>query len=154
MTAHRNFTHNSNFLFGSNLFDENTTYAIQTTNLPGIAFNHISVNKSSVQGFLQGDTTSFNDLNINIIIDEKLEIWKSLFKIFLKMREQDEGTGTENIKNSWLEIQDDNSNKVLKLYFTNCMISDIGDLEFNTTDEDEIITLPVSIKYDYFKLED
>jgi hypothetical protein len=111
--SHRNFSHTSNFLFGTTLFD---------------------------------------DLNLDIIIDEELKTWKEIVNNMFKMREQYSGTGELVEGDSWLEIQDDNTHRILKLEFKDCMIESIGDLEYNSTSEDEIMTLPVTIKYDYYEI--
>ena len=79
MPANRNFTHNSNFFFQTNLFtEEETSYAVQECNLPGMNFSHVQVGKSSVFGNLEGDTITYNDLILSLIIDEKLVVWKEI----------------------------------------------------------------------------
>jgi len=149
----RNFTHNSNFIFQTNLFNkEETIYSIQECNLPGISFSHIQINKSSVTGNFQGDTATYNDLSLTLIVDEKLTIWKDIVKTLQKMRDPYPSEAEEIVEYSYLEIHDDNSNLVVKLEFVDCLIESIGDLIYNTTEEDEIMTCEVSIKYDYYNI--
>lgn len=153
--AHRNFSHTSNYLFGTNLLGDETVYAIQEVNLPGLSFSHIQASKNSANLFLQGDTLNFNDLTVNIIVDEELTVWKDIVNKMFKMREQYEGTGQlVDLENSmsWLEIQDDNTNKILKLEFYNCMIESIDDLSYNSTGEDDVITVSLTLKYDFYKI--
>jgi len=150
MSNTRNFTHNSNFTFNTNLFGETTTYAIQGVNLPGISFNHIGSGKSSENLYLQGDTLTFGVLNITLIIDENLVIWKDLINKIFTMREH--GIGDELEEMSWLEVQDDNSNKILKVMFYDCKIESVSDLSFTSSNEDEVITLDVSLVYDYYEI--
>ena len=152
MANTRNFTHTSNFFFGTTLFGEETLYNIQTCNLPGMNFSHIQVSKRSVMGNIQGDTIVYNDLSIGIIVDEELKVWKDIVGTLQKMREPEYSTAEQIERISWLEIHDDNSNKVLKIELTGSMIDSLGDLDFNTTGEDDIIVLPVNIKYDYYKI--
>lgn len=153
MSNLRNFTHSSNFFFVTNLFsNEETTYSIQEVNLPGLSFSHIQAANRSALLNLQGDTLTFNDLILNIIIDEKLTVWKEIIGTMLKMRDAYSTKG-ENIEEmSFLEIHDDNSNLVLKLEFSGCMIETIDDLSYSTISEDEIVTCSVTIKYDYFRI--
>ncbi|MHB8097985.1 MAG: hypothetical protein ACYDD5_00135 [Sulfuricurvum sp.] len=152
MANTRNFTHTSNFFFGTSLFGEETLYNIQTCNLPGMQFNHIQVSHRAVQGFLQGDTIDYNDLNIDIIVDENLEVWKDIVTSMQIMREPKTSTAEKIERMSWLEIHDDNSNRVLKIELSGSMIESIGDLDFTTTGDDEVILLPVTIKYDFYKI--
>jgi len=149
----RNFTHGSNFFFGTTLFGEETLYAVQKCNLPGLGFSHINANRQSAQLFIQGDTLTFNDLNIDIIIDEELITWIDIVSTLLDMRNPENGESKQFGDRAWLEIHDDNTNKVLKLDFYGSIIESIGDLDFTTTEEDEVLTVGIVIKYDYYKLE-
>ena len=153
MAATRNFTHNSNFIFQTNLFGEETTYSIQEVALPGMGFSHVEVGKSSVLGNLQGDTINYNDLSIGVIMDEELLIWKEIVGTMQnKMRDPYSGTGDIESKYGHLEIHDDNSKLVLKLEFTGIMIESIDDLAYNTNADDEIITVNINLKYDYYTI--
>ena len=110
----RNFTHNSNFLFTTNLFGEETTYNLQTVNLPGISFSNVQLSKSSIMGNLQGDTPTYSPLNLSFIVDEELKIWKEFINIAQKMRDPYPSEAEEIKKYGYIEIHDDNS----KLYCT------------------------------------
>lgn len=151
--SNRNFSHTSNFVFGTNLFGEATTYALQSVNLPGMSFSHIQVNKRSVMGNIQGDTPTFNQLSLEFIVDEKLELWIEIVQNFKKMREQQRGIGEKITEYAWLEIHDDDSNRILKLNFTGALFESVDDLLFNTTGEDEVMTLTASMMYDYYEIE-
>lgn len=151
MAAIRNFSHNSNFVFQTNLFeDEETIYGIQGVNLPGVNFTHVQVQRSAIMGNIQGDTMIYNDLSVQLIMDEKLVIWKSIMSKLQKMREPGHSTSEQIERMGYLIIQDDNANQMLKLEFTGMMIESIDDLQFASNSDDEIITCGVTIKYDYF----
>ena len=150
----RNFSHTSNFFFGSNLFGEETLYAIQSCNLPGLSFTHIMTATRGVSAYIQGDTITYTDLNIEIIVDEELKTWKDIVGSMQKMRDPVTSSGELIEKISWLEIHDDNSKLILKLYFQGSKIESIGDLQYLSTGEDEILILPCTIKYDYYTIED
>ena len=151
MAANRNFTHNSNFFFQTNLFNKDeTSYAVQECNLPGLNFSHIQISKRSVFANEQGDTISYNDLNISLIIDEDLVVWKDIITSMQNMRNPVTTKGEEYMKYGYLIIQDDNTNQIIKLEFIDMIIESIDDMTFNTNSEDEIITCTVTIKYDYY----
>jgi len=153
MSVNRNFTHNSNFIFQTNLFGEETMYGIQEVALPGMSFSHIQVGRQSVMGNVQGDTITYNELSVNIIMDEDLFIWKEIVDTLQnKMRHPDQGIGERVEKIGYLEIHDDNTNKVLKLEFHGMMVESIDDMSYNTNSDDDIITVGVNIKYDYYTL--
>ena len=146
----RNLSHSSNFLFSTSIFGTETIYNIQNCNLPGISFSHINVSKSSTKGFVQADTPDYNQLNITIILDENMEIWKSIIKSIQTMREPYESIADDVKSNAWLEIHDDNSSTVVKLEFIDARIESISDVLYTTTDDDEILTVDVTIDYDFF----
>ena len=150
MGNRRNFTHNSNFFFQTNLFGEDFTYNIQECNLPGMNFSHIQTSKSSVFGNIEGDTITYNDLIVNIIIDEELKIWKEIVNVMQTMRNPITSKGELIERYGFLIIQDDNTNEILKLEFSNMMVETIDDLSYNTNSEDDIITCSVTIKYDTY----
>jgi hypothetical protein len=151
MAANRNFTHNSNFFFQTNLFNKDeTSYAVQECNLPGLSFSHIQISKRSAFANEQGDTISYNDLNISLIIDEDLVVWKDIITSMQNMRNPVTTEGEEYMKYGYLIIQDDNTNQIIKLEFIDMIIESIDDMTFNTNSEDEIITCTVTIKYDYY----
>ena len=153
MPNNRNFTHSSNFIFVTNLFnDEQTSYSIQEVNLPGLSFSHIASSHRSVNLNLQGDTLNFNDLTLNLIVDEELKVWKEIVNKMTRMRDAYSSNGEKVEEMSFLEIHDDNSKLVLKLAFSGCMIESIDDLAFTTITEDEIITCSVTLKYDYYQV--
>jgi hypothetical protein len=152
MSNTRNFTHNSNFFFGTNLFGEEATYNTQVVNLPGLSFSHINLSRQSSLLNMQGDTITYNDLTVEIIVDEELKVWKDIVGSLLKMREGESGLGENLEKSAFLEIHDDNTKKILKLEFENCMIESIDDLSYNTNSDDEIITVSVTIKYDFYRI--
>jgi hypothetical protein len=129
-----------------------TVYNIQECNLPGMSFSHISTSKRSSNLNFQGDTITFNDLTVNIIVDEKLNVYKDIISTLLKMREPYSSEGELIQKNAWIEIQDDNTNTILKVNFHNCFIESVDDLSYSTNNEDEIITCSCTIRYDYYTI--
>jgi len=149
----RNFTHNSNFTFTTNLFnDEEISYYIQEVNLPGLSFSHIQLGRQSSLMNVQADTLNYNDLTLNFIMDEDLKVWKDIIKKMQSMREVYEGTAEEIKKFGYLEIHDDNSRKILKLEFIDIMIESIDDMQYSTNTDDDIITCSVNLKYDYYNI--
>jgi len=154
MSNVRNFSHTSNFLFTGTLFGEETTYKLQSINLPGVSFSHPQLAGSSVLGWAQGDTAVYNAVNMSFIMDENLELWKEIHRYLVKMRDPETSFGELNEKQGYLEIHDDNSNLVLKLRFVNMVIESISDLDFSTIQEDEIMTLEVTALYDYYVIEE
>jgi len=146
----RNFSHTSNFIFTTTLFGEETTYALQSVNLPGISFSHITTSKSAVMFNLEGDTPTYSPLSAAFIVDENLETWRELTAIAQKMRNPETSEGALIEKMAHLEIHDDNSNLVIKLEFHGIMLESIGDLAFGTTSEDEILSLDIGMVYDYY----
>jgi len=150
----RNFSHKSNFIFETNLFGENSTYTIQSCNLPGISLNPVETSNRGMNLSFQGDTLNYNELNLEFILEEDFSNWTEIINHFDKMRKIGSDTGNIDEKMSTLFIQNDNQKTLLKLKFFNCKATSISDIDFSSNeDDDEEITFTVTIKYDYFIIE-
>ena len=155
--AQRNFTHNSNYFFGSTLFGEDTSYAIQEVNLPGLSINSVDISRRGIMGHMSGDTLTYNDLSISLIMDEKLLIWKELVEALQDKVDPKKAQGdisNNSQKMAWMIIQDDNAKEILKLNFYGVSLGGIEDMQYSSNTEDEIITCPIVVKYDYFTVGD
>lgn len=150
----RNFAHKSNFIFETNLFGENTTYSIQGVNLPGVSLNPVDTSHRGMNLSFQGDTLNYNDLNVDLILDEDFSNWLEIMEHINKMREIGGDTGNLDEKTSTLFVQNENEKTLFKINFYNCKVINISDLEFSSNeDDDEEITFNITIKYDYYKIE-
>jgi len=150
----RNFAHKSNFVFVTNLFGEESTYSIQSANLPGISLQSIDSSHRGMNLSFQGDTLDFSELNIEMILFEDFSNWIEVVDTFNKMRELEDNEMNIEERRSTLFLQDENQDNILKIDFFNSKLLSVSDIEFSTSDDtDEEITFSLSIKYDYYTVE-
>ena len=146
----KNFSHSSSVYFVMDIFGREVTYNVQRVNLPGISFSNIELAKTAQRFLKQGDTPTYNTLSVDIILDENLEIWKEIVSTFQKMTIEGDGDMYLTEFSSFLHIFDEKDKSILKLDFIDCVLQSIGDIEFDTTSDDEELTLTLTIDYAFF----
>jgi len=147
----RNFTNSSNFLFGTTLLDEEVIMNIQDVNLPGISMSHSPLSSQTNLGYIQGDTLTYSPLNVNVILDENMEVWTKIVQTMKNMSE-DDGTAEEIHSNSWLIIENNNHEPLIRIDFYNTIIESFGDITFTSTSENEELLMDVNFLYDHYEV--
>jgi hypothetical protein len=140
-------------LFNTTLFSPDTKYRIQQWDIPGISIDHQGQGTRVGNIFLQGDMLEYNPLDIKLIVDENLKLWKELVSVFQKY--QIPGTNTCELAqgDSWVEVYDSKNKYLFKIYFHNCYIKSMGALNYMSNEDADIVTLDLSIVYDYYTIE-
>lgn len=153
----RNLATSTNMIFGSTLFD-NEEYYIRDVNLPGMTFSlpngYTSPSAFNTSLNLEPDTIDYNPLNVNFLVDEDLQIWKTIINK-AKMASVGLLNDIENDKStSWIIIKDNNGNTRMKIVYKDCVISDISDMSYSSGSNDEELTFSVTLMYSEFIIED
>jgi hypothetical protein len=65
-----------------------------------------------------------------------------------------DGTFSDFTFDFWIEVSNNKGNKVLKIDFSNCRITSIGDIELNSQDESTEHTLTFDVIYDFYEIEE
>ena len=149
----KNFSHSSSVYFTMTVLGREVTYNVQRVNLPGISFNNIELSKTAQRFFKQGDTPQYNSLTLDIILDENLEIWKEIVSIFQTMTKEGDGDQELTEFTSYLHIYNEKDQSILRLEFIDCVFQNIGDVEFDTSGEDQELILSLTIDYAFFEFE-
>lgn len=148
---YRNISLTSNAVFYSLLLDKDTQYYLQKFQLPTINLNGQDIQHSSGTLTLNGEVQKFGDLNISVLIDENLKIYKNIINSFNSTNKVGTSYSAINEANSWIQIYDNNNNYIMKVEFYNSKIDGIGTLEWSST-ENNVLTLEITIKLDYMKI--
>lgn len=146
----KNFTHQSNIFFGSTLFGRDFTAFVQRLNLPGISFSNIELSKTATKFYIQGDTPNYENLTIDLIVDEEFIVWREIMNHFQLMTKVGNGDQTPMVFSSFLHIFNEKDKSILRIDFTDCVLESISSLEFDTTSDDQELTISLSINYAYF----
>lgn len=149
----RSYSLNTNSLFNTTLLSSSTSYFIQEWNLPGISINHQVENTKAGIINLQGDITEYAPLDLKLIVDEDLLLWKEIVQVFQKYQIPGTSECTPITGDSFIELYDSKNKYLFKVVFHNCYFKNLGDLRYMTTDDNETITVDLSIVYDYYTIE-
>lgn len=152
----RNLATSTNIVFRSTLFGEEEYY-IRDVNLPGMnlvspeAWKPNSPFHTAIQ--LEPDTVSYNALILMFVVDENLQIWKSIVNK-AKMSTVGKLNQDTDRSRAWVHIKDSNGKTKMKVTFVDCVITDIGDLDYNSGASDSEMVLSVTLLYSYFIIDE
>jgi hypothetical protein len=149
----RNNSLNTSTLFNTTLFTPDTKYRIQHWTIPGLVVSHQQMNSRSGPINLQGDSVDYNPLTVKLLVDEKLNSWKEIVSVFQKYQIPGTNTCIPITGESIVEVYDSKNNYLFKVIFHNCYLHTLSDLDYTTTDDNEEITLDLSIVYDFYTIE-
>lgn len=148
----RNFALESNAIFGSTLFGTEVSYAIQTFTIPGITFSNPRLTKRGLPLYKQGDTLSYSDLNVNLILDSDLEIWREILNKAYQMVNPKDNSSTDTTSEGWIDIYSSNSEFLFQIQFHNIILSSIGEVNYQATGTDNELTLPLTFNYSTYNI--
>lgn len=147
----RNLAYTSNVMFGTTLFDRDWNYFVQKTNIPGINFQNIQLSKGFTNFPLQGDTPTYDTLQLQLLCDENLKVWKELIHLSQLMTNPENSDAMIKNFEAFLFIFNEQDKLILNLRFHSCQFQSVGSVDFDTT-SDALLYIPVTIEYAYFEI--
>jgi len=151
---YNNLAQKTNYIAGSDKF-KNVPFFLTAINIPGLVLNHTEIGgRASTRMNISSDTINWNALSFEMLIDEDFEIYKELLGIIKKNIQLKNGTFVDFFFDFWIELSNSKGNKILRIDFSNCRISSIGDITLDTQDEATEHTLSMDIVFDYFEIEE
>lgn len=149
---YNNLAQKTNFTAGTERF-KNVPFFINSVNLPGINISRPKTGKRFGSGIVVGgDSIEFNDLTFDMLIDENYVIYQELMKEIFKSVNVEESTFKNDPFMFWLEINDNDSNKLFKIEFYNCGIESISDIFYFTNNDEKTALISVSLSYSHFSI--
>lgn len=151
-----NVTHSANFRFIMSNQIEEVEFYIQEFN--GLGMSLQETNPQAYMGQLikrPGDTITFNDLQLQVLVDEEYDIVEQLYNWIERTRGISENILDWNYNFTGVLFLKTNRNNIQKkIIFSDCWIRDMGDLIFQANQQDASpIIVPVTIVYNYYKIE-
>jgi hypothetical protein len=145
-----------------------TQYFCQSLNIPGISLGEVTTNTPLMDLHSPGTKLSYNEFNINFIVDEQLESWKQLYNWFQSIaspqgfdernrltelqNQYTPNTRFKNFSDSTLTILSALNNPIMRVNFINMFPFSLSDITFDTAQSaDDIITASASFRYEYFE---
>jgi len=149
----RNYSQKTNYLCGADVLDILPFYA-QTLSIPGLNMSIQEIGgRTGARIGLSGNSVEFNELTIDVLLDEDYLVWKELTDVIFTHIDVSTGVYSDFSFNFWTEVTNNLGKSILKIEYLNCRIESIGDLELTTTDDD-LTTFSLTIKYDYYNIID
>jgi hypothetical protein len=143
------------------------TYFCQSVNIPGVSVGQAPINFPSIMVYSPGNQLTYNNLNVNFLVDEAMVGWQNLYDWFLSFASPS-GTDERNLKtalqnqynkqdkkqycDATLTVLNNLNNPVVRVQFTNVFPVSLSDINFDTRmSADDIITADATFVYDTFK---
>jgi hypothetical protein len=166
-----NYLQPTKFLMTFNRIPD-TTWFCQSVNVPGVSVGQAPINFPSVMVYSPGNQISYNNFNMNFLVNENLTSWIQLHDWFRSFASPD-GTDERNLKSqlqnqyntpsnqnnskgyysdATLTILSALNNPIVRVEFTNMFPVSLSDIFFDTKQSaDDMITADATFVYDQFK---
>jgi hypothetical protein len=150
---YNNLAQKTNFIAGSDQF-KNLPFFITNINIPGLNINHTDIGgRHSTPLKITGNTIEYNSLSFEMLIDEDFQIYQELIAVLNKNVSVNTGNFADFTFDFFVELSNSKGNKILKLNFTDCRISSIGDISLDVQDDGTEYTLSVELEYTKYEIE-
>lgn len=121
-------------------------------NIPGFTLGELNISRPVIRDARPGDTLTYNDLNVTILTDEKLQAYKEIYDYIIMAANPD--TADLNILDpvfdSVLLLTTNKNNIQHKITFYNSFFKSVSDIDLTSTStEEEQVTFSISLGYSY-----
>ncbi len=131
-----------------------TEFYIQRANIPNITQGISEIHHQGVIIKKPGTTFTFNPMNVSIIIDRDFANYEELYNEFTDGHDPQTGILQPSKKEFQVSIVilSNKNNPIGKFTFYGSIITDIGDIDLDSTTTDNLIC-QMTVDYTYFKFE-
>ena len=169
MATYSTIPDNKSFL-SNNKFDftldriPNFTFLVQSASLPSmsLASSNFQTPLANIQ--LPGTQLAFAPLSISFIVDEDMESWYEIYNWMFQLGNPESndkrgtltgvpGASNNIVSDGKLIIKTNSNNPNWRVRFHDLFPTDIGEINFSTTDTQEFITSSATFAYTYYELE-
>jgi len=171
MTALNRIPQNTNYLQASKYiltFDRIGTvqYFCQSVNLPGVNLGQAPLFTPTLDIFAPGNKITYNQLNVDFAVDEKLETWQNIYswmrsiaspesfeerKRLAALQNQYKQTPESPYSDATLTVLNNLNNPTIRVQFINAFPIMLADIVFDTKlSADDIMYSTVTFQYDYY----
>ena len=148
---YNNLAEQTNYLAGSPIFDDFTLYIVRC-NIPGLNFSPPEIGgRFGAKLHSTADFVSYNNMSIDILVDEDFKVYLELMKYFKKKVRMDMGYDCGSFP-FWIQVNNNKGNHLFKLLFTNCHFVSMSDFQLDSQSDNSQQTLTLEIAYDYYDI--
>jgi hypothetical protein len=174
MTALTRIPQNTNYLQPTKYlltFDRlgSTQYFCQAVNIPGMSIGQAPIYTPSVDIYAPGNKITYNQLNVDFAVDEKLDSWRQIHDWFRSIAAPESFSerkrltdiqnqyrigGLPNYGDGILTVLNNLNNPILRVKFVNAFPVSLSDIEFDTKmSADDIVYATATFVFDYHTFE-
>jgi hypothetical protein len=130
-----------------------TVYFCQKVKIPGLSIGFATQTTPNLDFFLPGTKLTFNEFEIDFLVNEDLSSWSSIY-YWMKNLTTDDVKTRRRQGDATLTILSNLNNPKLRVKFFGIFPLNLGDIEMDTTlSAEEHMVATSTFKYDYFLLE-
>ena len=138
---------------GSNTLQLCNLY-IQNFAIPGISFSHPDIyGHNSVKIGLVSDNMSFDEMSFDLLLDENYRVYFEILDVVFKQFNPENGSFANQEFDFFVNMKNQKGENVFTINFYNCRFTNIGQITLSTQGDETYNTLNVSMRFDYFKIE-
>ena len=140
----------------------NFTFLVQGVNLPGLTLQSSSINTPFSAVSIPGNQITFGSLSLTFMVDEDMQSWYELYDWIIQLGNPKgynkvgtltgkPGSVTSTTSDATLFIKSNSNNANLKFEFVDVYPTELGEMNFTTTDNQEFVTSTVTFNYGYYE---
>ena len=139
----------------------NFTYLVQGVNLPGLSLQSSSINTPFSAVSIPGNQITFGTLSLTFLVDEDMQSWLELYNWMTQLGNPvgynkigtltgKPGSVNSTTSDATLFIKSNSNNPNLKFDFVDMYPTELGEMNFTTTDNQEFVTSTAVFNYGYY----
>lgn len=125
----------------------NTEFFVTQFSMPSVNLGETQINYKNAQGYVPGETLSFDSLSMRLAVDEDMKGYTELLNWMVK------NETTLEVHDMVLSVLSNNNTLNKQIRFSNVFPVSIGGVEFDTQNSDiEFLQTDITFRYDRFTI--
>ena len=140
----------------------NFTFLVQGVNLPGLTLQSSSINTPFSAVSIPGNQITFGSLSLTFMVDEDMQSWYELYNWIVQLGNPKgynkvgtltgkSGSVTSTTSDATLYVKTNSNNPNFQFNFIDVYPTELGEMSFATTDNQEFITSTATFNYGYYE---
>jgi len=140
----------------------NFTFFVQGVNLPGMSLQSSSINTPFSAVSIPGNQITFGTLSLSFIVDEDMQSWYELYSWIVQLGNPkgynkignltgQPGSTTSTTSDATLILKSNANNPNFQFNFFDVYPTELGDMSFTTTDNQEFVTSTATFNYGFYE---
>ena len=140
----------------------NFTFLVQSVNLPGLTLASTAINTPFSTISVPGNQITFATLSLTFMVDEDMQSWYELYDWIIQLGNPKgynkvgtltgkPGSVTSTTSDATLYVKTNSNNPNFQFNFIDVYPTELGEMSFATTDNQEFITSTATFNYGYYE---